>query len=265
MSTLNLEKTFDKTNYKYYDPSFLISTLERILEKKLGEVKNYINNLQIYVTDEQIIKFLEKTFQEENPELKQRIEIRKRIKSQIDSDKLKFTPKKVTTQNKKEMTQEFTDRIAVGRYQFEPYTLEYFNRYTTIVRNKALQLLNIIEQIGAKKSTTIQDLLTELDIQLDENGNITEQDIIRLIDPTIQNINELYENITKANDLSTYLTFKMSKRSLDIDNLSEEEIYPTESIFIKDRYNGHNYGNVPISKRQSQELRNQYRKMLGIK
>ncbi len=264
MARLNLEKYFNGTDYKYYDSSFLISILEQILGKNLSEVKNDVNNLQVSVIAEQIIEFLEKTFQEEDPELKQRIEKPREIKPERDSDKLEFTPIKWTEQEIEEMSQEFADRIAVGRYQFEPYTLEYFNRYTAIVRNKALQLLNIIELIGTRQSSSIQELLVELDIQLDENGNITKEDIIRLITPTIQNISTLNEKVSKANDLSTYLTFKMSKHSIYRNGFSEGEVYPTKSILVKNLHSGYSYGNIPISSRQEQELHEEFRKSSKI-
>lgn len=252
MSRLNLEKYFDSTDNKYYDASFLVSILEKILGKSLDEIKDDVNNAQIFVTKDEIEEFLERTFQEENPGLKERIENPKPRCNKPFGE--------WTEQDIKDSSQRFGDEISAGRYHFEPYTLEYFNRYTTIVRNKALQLLNIIELIGTRQSTTIQDLLSELDIQLDENGNIIREDIIRLIKPTIQNVGELDEKITKANDLSTYLTFKMSKHSLYRDGWSEGEVYPTKSIFVKDLHNGYSYGNISISSRQEQELHEEFRK-----
>lgn len=252
MSKLNLENYFDSTKNKYYDASILVSILEKNLGKSLYEIKNDVNNAQISVTRDEIEEFLERTFQKENPGLKERIEKPKpRYNKPFDE---------LTEQDIKDSSQIFIDKISAGRYHFESYTLEYFNRYTTIVRNKALKLLNIIERIGTRQSITIQDLLVELDIQLDENGNITREDIIRLIKPTIQNVGELDEKITKANDLSTYLTFKMSKHSLYRDGWSEGEVYPTKSIFVKDLHNGYSYGNIPISSRQEQELHEELRK-----
>lgn len=252
MSKLNLENYFDSTKNKYYDASILVSILEKNLGKSLYEIKNDVNNAKISVTRDEIEEFLERTFQEENPGLKERIEKPKpRYNKPFDE---------WAEQDIKDSSQRFIDKISAGRYHFESYTLEYFNRYTTIVRNKALKLLNIIERIGTRQSITIQDLLVELDIQLDENGNITREDIIRLIKPTIQNVGELDEKITKANDLSTYLTFKMSKHSLYRDDWSEGEVYPTKSIFVKDLHNGYSYGNIPISSRQEQELHEELRK-----
>lgn len=252
MSKLNLENYFDSTKNKYYDASILVSILEKNLGKSLSEIKNDVNNAQISVTIDEIEEFLERTFQKENPGLKERIEKPKpRYNKPFDE---------WAEQDIKDSSQRFIDKISAGRYHFDSYTLEYFNRYTTIVRNKTLKLLNIIERIGTRQSITIQDLLVEFDIQLDENGNITREDIIRLIKPTIQNVGELDEKITKANDLSTYLTFKMSKHSLYRDGWSEGEVYPTKSIFVKDLHNGYSYGNIPISSRQEQELNEELRK-----
>ena len=145
---------------------------------------------------------------------------------------------------------------------FEPYTLEYFNRYSNIVRNKALLLLNVIEKIGNRDTISIQDLITELDIQLDGSGNISKEDIIRLITPTVYNIGELNEKISKANDLSTYLTFKMSKHSLYKDGWSEGEIYPSSSLQVKNLYYDHVRGNVSLSSAQRTELEQEQRRSM---
>lgn len=153
--------------------------------------------------------------------------------------------------------------MSAGRYYFEPYTLKYFHIYSTIVRKKANTLLDIIEKIGNRESISINDLLLELDVNLDSNGNISKDDIIRLITPTVYNINELLEKITKANDLSTYLTFKMSKNTLYRDGWSESEVYPTESLQIKNLCYDHIKGNVPLSNNQRVELEEQQR--IGMK
>ena len=239
MTNINFETYFIENENKYYDPKVIISILEDFLGKPIDEIKKDVNDNQIVVTKEQIENYLEQKFIEEDPELKKRIES-PRPKQDIEDS-----------------SQEFVDDISVGRYCFEPYTLEYFNKYTTIVRNKANLLLNLIEKIGNKDSQTIQEMLTDLDITLDENGNILKSDIIRLITPTVYNINDLNEILLKANDLSTYLTFKMSKHSLYRNGLSEGEIYPTQSIQIKDLYHDYIKGNVSLSENQKSVLREQ--------
>lgn len=255
MTSKDLEKYFDGMDNKYYDSSILISILEKIIGKNISEIKNDVNNAQISVTKDEIVDFLEKTFQEDDPKLKDRIENPKQIKIQRDEDESAFTSRVI-----EEVAQGFVDDLAAERYRFEPFTLEYFNNYSSIVRNKALQLLDVIEKIGTKESFTIQELLTELDIILDENGNITREDITRLIIPTIQNIEELEEKVTQANDLTTYLTFKMSEESLYREGWSARELYPTKAIIVNNLINGYSYGNVPISCRQEQALREEFKK-----
>ncbi len=252
MTNLDFEPYFKSTNTQYYDSKYIITILENILGNRLDDIKNWINSTQVVVSKEQITEYLEKTFEKENPELKKRIESPK--------------PKRCentfgwTTEDIKASLKEFADNLSKGRYYFEPYTLEYFKRYSNIVRNKALLLVSIIEKIGNRDCISIQDLMSELDIQLDENGNILREDIIRLITPTVYNINKLNEKVTKANDLSTYLTFKMSKHSLYRDGWSEKEIYPTESLQIKNLYYDYIKGNVPLSNNQKIEIEKQERK-----
>ena len=105
-------------------------------------------------------------------------------------------------------------------------------------------------------------MLTELDIVLDENGNVLKSDIVRLITPTIYNINDLNEKLAKANDLSTYLTFKMSKHSLYRDGFSEGEVYPSQSIQINSLQYDYIQGNVRLSENQRKTLEEERSKSL---
>ncbi len=236
---------------EYYDSKLVISILEQELSKGLEQIKTEVNDAVVKVTEEDIKKFLDEKFSEEDPELKERIE---NPKPRSEKSVIEWTKEDI-----KEDTQRFVDELCANRYCFNSYTLEYFKRYTTIVKNKALQLINIIESIGTKETTNIKDLLGELDINLDEFGNIKGEDIERLITPTIQNIEDLNEKINKANNLETYLTFKISRESLLREGISENEIYPSTSIIIKGLYGGHRKGNVPISDNQEEELYKEFK------
>lgn len=246
MSILNFEDYFNTLENKYYNPKILITILEDILGKGIDTIKDDVCNAKVFVTREQIEAYLDKTFESENPELKRRIENPKPRRSNVLLE--------WTRQDIEDSSQEFVDQLSANRYHFEPYSLEYFNRYTTIVKDKAILLLNIIEKIANKECSSIQDLITKIDIQLDENGNISNGDIVRLITPTVYNINTLNEKIYEANDLSTYLTFKLSKHSLYREGFSEGEIYPTTSIQIQNLHYGDRKGNVPLSTNQRNAL-----------
>lgn len=254
MESLNFDSYFESADNQYYDSKFIITILENIFGTNFDDIKNAVNSAQVVVTKEQITEFLEKKWEEEDPELKKRIESPKPKRS---GNIAKWTDEDIESSS-----QEFVDGISAGRYYFEPYTLEYFNKYSNIVRNKVLLLLNVVEKIGNRDTMSIQDLITELDIQLDESGNISRDDIIRLITPTVYNIGDLNEKVSKANDLSTYLTFKMSKHSLYKDGWSEGEIYPSSSLQIKNLYYDHIRGNVPLSSTQRTELEQEQRRSM---
>lgn len=256
MQNLNFEDYFNSLNDEYYDSKIIITILENILDKKIEDIKSDINSMSIIVTDEQIKEFLNKRFKEENSEIKERIEnpIPRPNKSILEMEESDI----------ESLAQDFFDYLIAGRYHFEPYALKYFNKYVTILKNKLFILLNIIEKIGNKESLVIKDILDDIDIQIDSNGSISREDIIRLIVPTVYNINELIEKVEQANDLSTYLTFKMSKHRLLKNDLSEDEIYPSESIQIKSLYYNHIKGNVPLSNNQKDKLKQQLRKCMKI-
>lgn len=256
MTRLNFDHYFENTDIEYYDSKYLITILENILGNNIVNIKNRVNDIKISVTAEQIKTFLEETFEEKDPELKRKIESPKPKRSGNIG--------KWTEQDIEDFSQEIVDRLSARRYCFEPYTLEYFNKYSAIIRNKALLLLSIIEKIGNKEHTTILDLLSEFDIQLDQNGNISKEDIIRLITPTIHNINELNEMVHTANDLSTYLTFSISKHSLYKDGINEVDIYPTNSIQINDLSNDYIQGNISLSNKQREKLKQEKIKNLKI-
>ena len=70
----------------------------------------------------------------------------------------------------------------------------------------------------------------------------------------------LEEKVEKANDLSTYLTFKMSKHSLHKDGWSESEVYPMSSLQTQSDMNDWRDDNVKLSKKQKINLKKETRK-----
>lgn len=259
MTKINLQKYFENTEIKYYDSKILITILEEVLDKDINTIKTELTELKIDITSEEIVKYLNNKFEEEEPEVKARLEKpkpRKPLNNKIELNK-------ISIEDIEKSSQHFADELTASRYGFDSYTLEYFHKYSNIVRNKAIKILSIIEKI-VNKDSTVNDLLTELDIQLDENGNITKEDIIRLISPFINNYNLLVEKINTANNLETYLTFKISKHSVYRNGCSEGELYPTSSIQVKNLYYDYLPGNIPMSESQKNVLREKERKSMKI-
>lgn len=256
MEKYNFSKYFDVESIKHYEPKIIITILEDILGKDLNTIKSDIESSKITIDKNQIVDFLDKTFEKEEPEVKARLEnpkTRKKSNNIVEC----------TEQDVEESTQRFGDELTAARYGFESFTLDYFHKYSNIVRNKAKKILDIIEKIVNKDSSIIE-LLIELDIQLDKNGNISKEDIIRLITPFIHNYNSLVEKINTANNLETYLTFKLSKHSVYRNGCSEGELYPSTSIQVKNLYYDYLPGNISLSTNQKNELREKERKSMKV-
>lgn len=254
MTNMDFENYFNTNEDGYYDAKIMITILEDIMGKPIEEIRQDVNNKQITVTRRQIENYLERRFAEEEPELKERISkpINRRSKYIANFDEQNIQVLEAL---------EFKDTITALKYQFEPYTLEYFDKYTTIVRNKINLLLDIINKIIIKDTTSIQETLTDLDIMLDQNGDILRDDIIRLIIPIIYNMNELDAKVSQGNNLETYLNYKMSESALARDGISENELYPTKKIQIKSLTDGHT-GNIPLSKHQKNKLKKRLKKSM---
>ena len=232
---------------KYYEPKMIITYLENILKKDFNSIKTYVDSSGINASKEQIEMFLEKKFMEENPELKEIIESPKYVRSKELG--------KMSHEDLLNESREIVDSIAIGRYMFEPYTLKYFHKYVEILKCKINKLFDIIQCIGTRNTSSIDYILTDLDVVLDDNGNILGSDIIRLIEPTIYNIEVLSNKIKDANDLNTYLSFKMSEESICANGFLESEIYPSMDLQIKSLFFYFNDGYVSLTEKQKESIR----------
>lgn len=242
---MKLSNYFNEENY--YSPNILIKILEDYYGISYEEIKKDINSKQIVVGEDGIKYFLNNKFEEENPELKKRIENSRNNKQ----NRTRISLSELTKEDIKRSAQAFSDQIKASRYSFDPYTLQYFKKYSDIVRNKALSLISIIDSIVAGKVSSIN----EFDIVLSEDGKIAKTDIERLITPTLWNIDALYAKVNMANSFETYLNFSVSQHSLMRHGVSENEIYPTVKLQIRDLYYDGLKGNIPLSESQKEQLR----------
>lgn len=253
----NLFGTINNGELAYYSPRALIVILEGEMGNSFDDIKNFVKNASVNITSEQIVEFLNTTFEQENPELKKRIDNRNKSPK---SSEILFGKEQI--EHIINSRQKFIDDIEASRYAFTPYSLEYFKKYIAILKTKTLLLLSIIEAISNKKSDLISEQLSDLDINLDNDDDILKEDIIRLILPTIFNLNELKEKVTKANNVATYLEFKESREFIYKRGFSEGELYPPISIQINSLDGNYNQGNVPLSENQKDILREKRKKSM---
>lgn len=100
-----------------------------------------------------------------------------------------------------------------------------------------------------------------MDIRLDTSGNIKKEDIIRLLFPTLYNIDLLNEKVMIENNLSTYVRFKTSKHSRLRENITESEIYPSSNLQSD---NSSIKGSIPLSDSQKERLKKKQNKSMKI-
>ena len=204
----------------YYNPNVIINKLEKKLEVNYDDIKKNIKKLKIKLTEETIKSYLDKRFEEENPELKNLFD------NPIDnSDKphCYWTEQDIKNEaNKLEIEQ------SSEKYVYTPYTLEYYKRLVTIYKTKCKNLIKLID--GLVDGSISKWTLSELDINLSKNGNVLMSDISRILTPLIYNYNKLKETVAEGNNLETYYVKKLSLDRLYKDGLSEDDLYPSDEL-----------------------------------
>lgn len=217
----------------YYIDSFIIHHIivsELHLGMSFQEMKKFIKKCEITITEEEIKNFLEKKMDEEHPTLREELQ-REQIPQIIDLC--------TTTQEEIDMeAKDFGQSILKARYQFEPYSLTYFQTYISKLKEKFTTLFDILEDLDACKNGKLSEegrnRFSDLDFHINEYGDIYVTDAIRLMNAVIYNINDLYQKVMQGNNCETYLTFKKSLHQLANNGISEEEIYPSKEVQIKD-------------------------------
>ena len=132
---MEFEKFFD--GKKYYDPRIMINILEDYAGKNYSDIKNDVLNSNVLVTDKEIVNFLNQQFLDYNPDVMKRVN--DGDLKHANSDKL-FGEEQLTYLKRHSSCLE--DYLMVRRYTFEPYSLEYFKEYISIVKTKLLCLLD---------------------------------------------------------------------------------------------------------------------------
>lgn len=236
---------------KYISPNIIGLILFDAL--KIKNVEEFVNEANITVTEEEIKEFLSKKFEEENPELKKRMEAPRKSSSMI-----KLGLGKDSIERIKSSSQRFMDELEAAKYYFEPYSLQYFKIYTSILKEKLQTLFSVLNDIKKCKSEKLSEeeeaRLLDLDFHINAQGNIYYKDADRLAAAIIYNVNDLREKIQKGNNPETYLTFKESKHNLMKDGIFESEIYPSKKIQIKDSRYGNLPGFIALSEEQEAQV-----------
>lgn len=231
----------------YYLEPWLITRI--IIDKiKIGmsfvELKRFIKECEITISADEIIEYMDKKRQEKYSQL----ELQNKTNDKISPVSLPEDAKE------EEKAQYFVNELADYKYRFEPYTLEYFKKYVDILKIKCSSLLKLLEYLDKRKSMEISkdewQAILDLDIRVNEEGNIYWEDINRLSETMVYNILGLYEKVKKGNDPSTYLDFKISKEKLYRDGVFESEIYPKKKLQLNDTIVGSSKEFIALTEKQ---------------
>ena len=204
---------------------------------------------EITISADEIIEYMNKKREEKYSQL----ELANKTNSKISPVSL------LEDVNVEEKTQDFVNELVAYKYKFEPYTLEYFKKYVSILKTKCLNLLKLLEYLDKRKSMEISkdewEVILDLDIHVNEEGNVYYEDINRLSEAMVYNIMDLYEKVKKGNDPSAYLDFKISKEKLYRDGVFESEIYPRKEIQLKDTIMGSSKEFIALTEKQKEKIR----------
>lgn len=242
----------------YYIAPFLINMAivdELKLSMSYNEIEKFIKNTNITLTQEEIKEFLNNKMNEEHPGLKEEIEKSMKNTSSI----ITFTSDEKENKRKIDANvRKMRAMTTASRYYFEPYSLQYFKNYVSILKEKCRTLFDILDDIGRIRTEEITEeqwkRIIDLDFHINENGDIYYADADRLLDAVVHNVKDLYNKIKQGNNLETYLTFKESKHSLLKDDVFESEIYPRKEVQIKDLHYACSSEFIALSDQQQKEL-----------
>lgn len=199
--------------------------------------------MKITITEEEITVFLDKIMDEKYPDLRMR----------------------VIEDNYSDPSVRFVDMLKASKYTFNGDTLEYFNIYVDILREKSLKLLNAIDILdGLKKGNLDKDsdvsILSELDIKI-ENECILYSDVLRLVNPIVENIFDLKKYVEMSNDVNTYLHFSVNKDRICLQGGNFYELFPSRKLQVTDiEFDGSIRGYVPLTENQKKKMYEQQEK-----
>lgn len=254
-------------NWPYISPSLITHIL--VNELKLGlsynELKDYCKKLNITLTEDEIKTYLNNKFEENDLLLKQRIEGYKKVESK-PKNAVKLTQEEIEQSSLK-----FIDEINASKYSYESYTLEYYKRYTTILKSKIIlffSLIDLIQDCETKNLTAEEIILLkksieEYDLHINQHG-IHYEDVIRILDALIFNIEKLKEKIELGNSLNTYLEHKISLDGLHAAGYNELDLYPRLELQVKipyfSFYNSDGY--ILLTEEQENNLREEEKRLI---
>ena len=185
-------------NDEYIDSKVMLKVLEDNYEKDISEIKREIATADLLLTEDKVKDFLDKRFQKDDKELY----------DWYQSEK-KNPVVNVMEISAEEAANGFINRMKASKYSYNCHTLEHYNRFISVLKEKSFLLINLIDKISSNSvGDNEEKLIDKLDIDTID-GRIKKTDVERLLKPAIYNYNWLRKIVKEGNDLETYLYVKI--------------------------------------------------------
>ena len=245
---------------EYQNPKLMIDEIEEVFNKNFLELQDIIMNSKIKLTREYIINYFNEILQGKYSDVLVRNSIRKKLKNKLSLASQEYsnspTAKKYLDDYVLRKQEANYDNNIIRKYTLDSMTYDYYVKTIDILVKKSMLLLKIIEKICSKQTDEIKQLLSELDIELNKDGNIKYIDRYRLVTPTIYVIKNLFIELERANDINTYMTEKISDGAAPV---FLDEMIPTKlNLQVKNLdyvdTNGED-GYIPLSLDQKEQLK----------
>lgn len=217
----------------YVNPVHIEKILEEALSMPYNDILAYLENAKVSLTYDQIQEYLNR-----------KTLLRKKVEYETRNDR-------------------FPIKCAYTIENLSPATLNYFINYIKILKENCLDFLNLYHQIHLNKLKALdennnqlfQSILVKYDIKLNEDGDVSYLDMIRLLVPFVYSIENLEEKTKQANQLDTYLFFSVSKHSLQMDLLCEDDLLPGRTIQLDNLYDVCSEdGYIPLTEQQREKM-----------
>ena len=214
----------------YIDKYIIYSICADNLGISFSEIRDYVNSAGLKLTEEEITIFM-KDKEREDKQNDPKEDNSNKSKSQIFADN-------------------FMKKLKASTYELNPTTLEYFNMYLGNLKQNAINLVDLVDNIG---NDEYKELFDTLDIDVVED-KINYEDAIRLCKPIIYNVLKIREMEKKANNKKTYLTFSVSREYLGRDGLCLSDVCPPIGYQVMTYEAMSEDGYIELSDRQKRNM-----------
>ncbi len=240
----------------YVDPKFMSLYIEDKFGINLKQLNEKIMGSKMELDDIDIIMNLRIRFNEKYPDVFDRNKLREDYKNKkLDNVRISSDYEDYMNDFVFKPEVSFKDKLITKEYEFSNLTYECYKQSIDVLKEKSVNLLFIISKLSDKDIEEIKSYIKDFDILLNDNLDINEDDVMRLLKPTIYNISKLFELVDNANNYETYVNNKTSR-------ISFYEKIPDSRLQVKNlEYDNLNFdGYIALSDRQKEKLSEKDRK-----